>query len=137
MKERQEWMKQALKEFEEKMDAKFNRKEKADNHPVHHGTDNHEVTLNKDNPSSPIQGQSTRMLKILVNSGDGDKVRINVPLKIGKTILMKGSKLSGRWVNALDEQDADMIMEMIDQGHIGEIVNVESADGDTVIIKVE
>lgn len=135
MKEKQEFMKQFMQEFEEKMNTKFNRSEDRDSKAVakrdiiQDGIEKHE--------SEPIEEKIGRTLKILVDSSDGDKVRVNLPLKLGRTLLSKGSKLSGRLSETLDEEDLDMVMDMIDKGHIGEIVNVSSAEGDTVVVKVE
>lgn len=135
MKEKQEFMKQFMQEFEEKMNTKFNRSEDRDSKAVakrdiiQDGIEKHE--------GEPIEEKIGRTLKILVDSSDGDKVRVNLPLKLGRTLLSKGSKLSGRWSETLDEEDLDMVMDMIDKGHIGEIVNVSSAEGDTVVVKVE
>lgn len=138
MKEKQEFMKEFMKEFEEKMNARFNRSQDEGS------TDSNEVA-NRDSTQDVIEEQKNdpktngkeRTLKILVDSSDGDKVRVNLPLKVGRMVLSKGSKLSGRWSETLDEEDLDMVMDMIDAGHVGEIVNVSSADGDTVVIKVE
>ncbi|MFW5894303.1 MAG: hypothetical protein ACOCU0_00075 [Bacillota bacterium] len=138
MMERKEWMKQFMKDLDEKMDAKFERKVKKNGHPLHPVNNDHEVSVHEDDTtSSSYQVKQARTLKILVNSCDGDKVRINVPLSMGRMILKKGSKLSRKWNDALDEQDTDMILNMVEQGQIGEILNVESANGDTVIIRVE
>lgn len=138
MKEKQEFMKEFMKEFEEKMNARFNRSQNDDSEASNAVTnrDSAQDVITKQE-DQPHPGKKNRSLKILVDSQDGDKVRINLPLKVGKLVLSKGSKLSGKWTEALDEEDLDMVMDMIDQGHIGEIVNVSSADGDTVIIKVE
>ena len=123
-----------MKEFEEKMDAKFNRLEEEEAKPV---PEKNESRNALENPQSDSYDTAhDRTLKICVDSHDGDKVRVNLPLKFGRMILSKGSRLSGRWTENLNQEDINMMMEMIDKGHIGEIVNVESADGDTVVIKV-
>lgn len=75
-----------------------------------------------------------RMLRITVDSRQGDKVRVNIPIEFAK--LLKKGKFGN--VN-LDEFeiDIDSILDMINQGAEGEIVSVDSEDGDRVRITVE
>ena len=74
-----------------------------------------------------------RMLKILVDSNDGDKVRMQIPVEFSK--LLKTAKFKSKIGDT--DIDIDAIVDMISQGVDGEIVNVESADGDIVKIIVE
>ncbi len=74
-----------------------------------------------------------KMLKILVDSNDGDKVRIQIPVEFSK--LLKTTKFKSNIGDA--DIDIDAILEMINQGVDGEIVNVQSSDGDIVKIIVE
>ncbi len=75
-----------------------------------------------------------KMLKVLVDSADGDKVRIELPIEFAK--LLKNKKLT-----RIDEDDLDIdidaLIQMINAGVVGEIVNIKSADGDIVKIIVE
>ncbi|MGD9909546.1 MAG: hypothetical protein AB7U79_02955 [Candidatus Izemoplasmatales bacterium] len=75
-----------------------------------------------------------RMLKVFVNSADGDEVKIELPIEFAK--LLKSKKFN---IDAIDDMDidVDMLIEMINSGVIGEIVNVKSADGDIVRVVVE
>lgn len=78
------------------------------------------------------------MLRIIVNSSDGDKVRINLPMTLIKTGIELGfnmSQVSGS--SALDGIDLNQIMSMVENGLIGKLVEVESNDGDNVEIVVE
>lgn len=74
-----------------------------------------------------------KMLKVLVDSNDGDKVRIQIPVEFSK--LLKTSKFKSNIGDA--DIDIDAILEMIAQGVDGELVNIESGDGDIVKIIVE
>ncbi len=82
--------------------------------------------------SKPKKG-SFKMLKILVDSEDGDKVRIQIPVEFSK--LLKTAKFNGQIDNF--DLDVDSIIDMVTNGVEGEIVNIESADGDKVKIIVE
>ncbi|MCK4551337.1 MAG: hypothetical protein KAU02_00365 [Tenericutes bacterium] len=75
-----------------------------------------------------------KMLKILVDSADGDKVRVELPIEFAK--LLKNKKFGNSRIDDFDI-DVDMLLQMINTGVVGEIVNVESADGDIVRIVVE
>lgn len=77
------------------------------------------------------------IIRILIDSKDGDKVKINVPYKLGK-MFMTSEILKGKKENeALKNVDFDQIAEMVKMGLIGPVVDIESADGDTVRIIVE
>ncbi|HZK41626.1 MAG TPA: helix-turn-helix transcriptional regulator [Clostridia bacterium] len=77
------------------------------------------------------------LLKIVVDSSDGDKVRINVPLAL--LSILEGSDKSSFNINGINlaAADWDKILEMIEQGVLGKLLEVESADGDHVEIFVE
>lgn len=77
-------------------------------------------------------------LRIVVDSADGDKVRVNLPLALVQIALDTGlamPQVSGN--DALKNIDLNQIMELVRQGAIGNLVEVESADGDIVRIFVE
>lgn len=75
-----------------------------------------------------------KMLKIIVDSSDGDKVRVNIPLEFAK--LLKNSKFGNVDLNDF-AVDLDSILEMISGGASGEIVNIQTEDGDEVRILFE
>ena len=78
------------------------------------------------------------MLRIVVKSTNGDVARVNLPLAIIEVALDSGlniSQFSGN--EALKNIDLNRIMNTVKQGVIGNLVEVESADGDTIQIFVE
>lgn len=78
------------------------------------------------------------LLKINVISEDGDRVKVNLPLSLVKVALASGMampQISGN--EAIKGIDFDQILLMVEQGVIGKLVEVESADGDKVEIYVE
>lgn len=78
------------------------------------------------------------VFRILVNSADGDKVRVNLPMpliKMGLEIGMRMPQVSGN--EALQGIDFEQLLLLVENGVIGKLVEVESADGDTVEIMVE
>ncbi|MCH5201143.1 MAG: helix-turn-helix transcriptional regulator [Oscillospiraceae bacterium] len=78
------------------------------------------------------------MLRIVVESADGDKVRVNLPMALVQVALETGMEMSQISDNdALKSIDLRKIMEMVSQGVVGNLVEVDSADGDTVRIFAE
>lgn len=78
------------------------------------------------------------LLKIIINSDEGDKVKINIPVAMIKILTESGLiNLGGEKAEALKNIDFKQIYNLIEQGFMGKLVEIESADGDTVIICVE
>ncbi|MCM1299609.1 MAG: helix-turn-helix domain-containing protein [Firmicutes bacterium] len=78
------------------------------------------------------------VMRIIVDSADGDRVRINLPMaliKMGREMGISAPQLTGS--SSLQGIDFDKIAEMAENGLLGELVEVESADGDNVKIVVE
>lgn len=79
------------------------------------------------------------VLRIIVNSGDGDKVRINLPMALIKTGVEMGMSMSQLSGNSSFGQgiELDQIMNLVEKGLTGKILEVESSDGDLVEIVAE
>ena len=83
------------------------------------------------------------MLYICVDSKEGDKVRVNLPLPLVKVFMDVGASMNLEKMNfgggSLDSLNIDwnQIMMLIQNGVVGKLVEVESADGDRVEIVVE
>lgn len=77
------------------------------------------------------------LLRITVDSDDGDKVKVNVPYKLGKVFMQSGLIKGDNDNEALKSVDFDKIEEIVNMGMLGPIVDIESADGDRVKITVE
>ena len=78
------------------------------------------------------------MLRVVVDSNDGDKVRVNLPMALVQVALEMGMdmpQVSGN--SAMKELDWNQIIELVRHGAMGNLVEVESADGDIVRIFVE
>ena len=78
------------------------------------------------------------MLRILVESADGDKVRVNLPMALVQVAMEMGMELPQVNGNdALKNIDLGKILELVRHGAIGNLVEIESVDGDTVKVFVE
>ena len=78
------------------------------------------------------------MLRIVVDSSDNDHVRINLPMALVQVALDMGMELpqiSGN--NALKNLDLQQIVNLVHHGAIGNLLEVQSGDGDVVRIFVE
>lgn len=82
----------------------------------------------------PQKKASFRMLKILIDSSEGDNVKIELPIEFAK--LLKTSKFNVEKLGDMDI-DIDALIQMINNGAVGDLVNITSADGDIVRIVVE
>ncbi|BES64618.1 hypothetical protein SANA_10570 [Gottschalkiaceae bacterium SANA] len=80
-----------------------------------------------------------KFLRVRVQDGnEGDKVNINIPLGLVKVGLKLASKYADdEDLKALDNIDFDEVLEMIEQGAEGKIVEVDTKDGEKVEIIVE
>ena len=77
-------------------------------------------------------------LRIVVDSADGDKVRVNLPMALVQLAMEMGMEMpqiSGN--DALKNIDLAQVMELVRHGAMGNLIEVESADGDIVRIFVE
>lgn len=77
-------------------------------------------------------------LCIHVDSKKGDRDRINLPIPLVKLAISMGRGLpqvSGN--DVLKNIDFEQILGLAERGLIGKLVEVESAEGDTVEIAVE
>ena len=78
------------------------------------------------------------MLRIVVDSAGRDKVRVNIPMALVQVAMdtgMQMPQISGN--TALQGIDWNQLMELIRYGAIGNLVEVESANGEVVRIFVE
>ena len=78
-------------------------------------------------------------LRIRVNSAQGDKVRVNLPMSLVKVCLELGVEVSPQMtgIEGMKNLDMNKIMALVERGLIGKLVEVESADGDIVEVVVE
>ena len=93
----------------------------------------------RETPSEPqiVPGRKPRWLKLFVKSSDGDQVRITLPwalVKLGLRFMPKEAR------SALKEQDIDLqdlVRQVEELGMRGEILAVDSSEGDHVKIWIE
>ena len=79
------------------------------------------------------------LLKIIVIDGGekGDKVNIKLPILLVKALFESGAPINVNGNKSLENIDFKQILSLVEQGVIGELVNIESKDGSIVKIIVE
>ncbi len=93
------------------------------------------VTLLPENKRKTIDEM---LFRICVDGADGDKVRVNLPLKLLQIALEMGVEMPQVSSNdALKNVNWSQILQLVEQGATGNLLEVESSDGDTVRIFVE
>jgi len=78
------------------------------------------------------------MMHITVNAKGGDKVRINLPMRLVKLAIEIGlsiPQINGN--SALESIDLEQILSLVEKGVVGKLVEVETSTGDHVEIVVE
>lgn len=78
------------------------------------------------------------ILRIIVDSRNGDKVRVNLPIALVQAAIDMGIDLPEVASNdELKKINWTQIMDLVSYGVIGNLVDIESSDGDIVQIFVE
>ena len=81
------------------------------------------------------------VMRVKVNSAGGDKVRVNLPMPMIKVCMEIGvnmmPNMGGEPAEMFKNVDMSKLVQMVELGMTGKLVEVESADGDTVEILVE
>ena len=89
-------------------------------------------------PPAERKDPKDMLLRITVDSADGDRVRVNLPIalvEIGLEIGMEMPQINGN--EALKGIDLKKVLEMVRLGCVGNLVEVDSSGGDKVRIFVE
>ena len=99
---------------------------------------NSDVKLVSGSERKPME-ELTFRVKIL--STQGDKVRVNLPMSLVKIALEIGvdvvPNVGGDNAQMLKSIDMEKVVKMVEQGLVGKLVEIESADGDIVEVVVE
>ena len=78
------------------------------------------------------------MLRVIVDSHEGDKVRVNLPMALVQVAIEIGMEMPQvNGTEALKGVDLRQILALVERGAVGNLVEVESAGGDIVRIFVE
>ncbi|MBN8199743.1 MULTISPECIES: SHOCT-like domain-containing protein [Bacillaceae] len=81
-----------------------------------------------------------KTLKIRVVSAEDDNVTVNLPIKLVKAVLMAGHSIAASIPQSekyVKDIDISLIIEAIENELDGQIVDIKSANGDTVSVIID
>jgi hypothetical protein len=81
-----------------------------------------------------------KILKIRVKSEKSDNVTVNLPIKLVKAVLKAGHSIAANIPEAekyVKNIDIDLLIEAIESELDGQIIDIKSANGDTVAVIIE
>lgn len=81
-----------------------------------------------------------KTLKIRVISAENDNVTVNLPIKLVKVVLMAGHSIAASIPQSekyVKDIDINLIIEAIENELDGQIVDIKSANGDSVAVFIE
>ncbi|YCI76410.1 hypothetical protein M1D47_22980 [Bacillus sp. R1-10] len=81
-----------------------------------------------------------KTLKIRVVSAENDNVTVNLPIKLVKVVLMAGHSIAATIPQSekyVKDVDISLIIEAIENELDGQIVDIKSANGDTVSVIID
>jgi hypothetical protein len=103
-----------------------------------------QVLKEKEETGNKLLKKSTayldKTLKIRVVSTENDNVKVNLPIKLVKLVLMAGHSIAASIPQSekyVKDIDINLIVEAIENELDGQIVDIKSANGDTVSVIIE
>ncbi|MCM3737999.1 hypothetical protein M3215_19965 [Bacillus cytotoxicus] len=103
-----------------------------------------QVLKEKEETSNKLLEKPTKYLdktlKIRVVSAENDNVTVNLPIKLVKAVLMAGHSIAASIPQSekyVKDIDITLIIEAIENELDGQIVDIKSANGDTVLVIID
>ena len=79
--------------------------------------------------------------RVRIDSSDGGRIRVNFPMTLVKLCMEIGvdviPNMTGDNAEMIKSIDMKKVVEMVEMGLIGKLVEIESVDGDTIEVVVE
>lgn len=91
-------------------------------------------------PEGQRKSMEELTLRVRVNTTAGDRVRVNLPMTLVKLGLELGVDVTPHYAGGMDSLknvDIAKVVELVEKGLVGKLVEVETADGDLVEVVVE
>lgn len=101
-----------------------------------------EVLKEKEAGSNPVRAANyaDKTLKIRVESAENDNVKVNLPIKLVKAVLVAGNSILASIPEAekyVKDIDINLIIEAIENELAGQLVDIKSSNGDIVSVTIE
>lgn len=81
-----------------------------------------------------------KKLKIRISSEKKEKVKVNIPIRLVKWVLKTGHSIASSIPEAkayADDIDMNVVMQAIDNGIDGKIMDLDTEEGDNIAIYIE
>ncbi|MBO0601254.1 hypothetical protein I2483_06240 [Sporosarcina sp. E16_3] len=91
------------------------------------------------NLSSKSPVYADKMLKVRIVSAENDNVSVNVPIKLVKVVLLAGHNIAASIPQSekyVKDIDISLLLEAIENELDGQIVDIKSANGDTISVAI-
>ena len=89
-------------------------------------------------PEEQRKNLNEMLFRVVVNTDEGDKVRVNLPMPLVKIAVETGMVMPQvADIDVFKSIDFEQIFEMVESGLIGKLVEVETVDGVSIEIVVE
>ena len=92
-------------------------------------------------PTSQRKPLDELTLRVKINSANGDRVKVNLPMTLVKLCMEIGvdvvPNMGGENAEMLRSIDMKKVVELVEKGLIGKLAEIESSDGDMVEVVVE
>ena len=94
----------------------------------------------REETTESTQPYMKRSVKIRITSREKERLRLNIPIKFVKWVLKTGYGIAQAIPDAepyMEDVDMDAIMQAIDNHEVGKIIDLETEEGETVMIYIE
>ena len=92
-------------------------------------------------PAEQRKSLDELILRVKVDSAEGDRIRVNLPMTLVKLCMEIGvdvvPQLSGEYGDMIRNINMEKVVEMVEKGLVGKLVEMQSAEGDSVEVVVE
>ncbi len=99
---------------------------------------NNDVKSNVKFEKAEKVNENELVLRVYVDTAQGDDIKVNLPYLLVKELINVGKDISGVFAGVdLSEVNFESIFKMVELGALGEIVTVETQNGDDIRVVVE
>lgn len=92
-------------------------------------------------PAEQRKSLGELILRVKVDSAEGDRIRVNLPMTLVKLCMEIGvdvvPQMSGEYGNMIRNINMEKVVEMVEKGLVGKLVEMQSAEGYSVEVVVE
>ena len=92
-------------------------------------------------PAEQRKSLDELIFRVKVDSAEGDRIRVNLPMTLVKLGMEIGvdvvPQMSGEYGDMIRNINMEKVVEMVEKGLVGKLVEMQSAGGDSVEVVVE